>query len=150
MGGSPLDNVWLRERVMRHAVPLKRNFRMTTMRAFHLAAKAAVRAHPEWNGCAADRRCEVWAEGGEERARALAHARFFQEATPVKPDRGSPWTDPEMVECAEIPVPATSIVPAEETVFGWDDRVLALEGPEAAKRQTAPPNPDPSKKLDQH
>lgn len=119
------------------------------MRAFHLAAKPAVRAHPEWNGCAADRRCEVWTEGGEERARALAHARFFQRSTPADPDRTSPWTDPEMVECAEIAVPAESAVPVDEAVFGWDDRVLAAAGPAAAIRQSPPPNPDPTKKLDQ-
>jgi hypothetical protein len=120
------------------------------MRAFHLAAKPAVKTHSDWNGCATDRRCEVWTTGGEGRARELAHLRFFQEVTPTNPDQTSPWTDPEMVECAEIEVPPDSIIPAVETVFGWEDRVLAEAGPRAARRQAPPLNPDPSKKLDQH
>ena len=120
------------------------------MRAFHLLAKEAVTAHPDWNGCAADRRCEVWTKGDEARARLLAHERFWQEATPVDPDRASPWTDPEMVECGEVQIPPQSVVPVSETVLAWDDRILTAAPAQAQTGQAPAPNPDPTKKLDQH
>ena len=120
------------------------------MRAFHLLAKKAVAAHSDWNGCAADRRCEVWADGDEARARQLAHEKFWQEATPVNPDRTSPWTDPAMVECDEVPIPPHSVVPVNETVFDWENRILTAAPRRAQSDQVPAPNPDPTKKLDQH
>jgi hypothetical protein len=121
------------------------------LRAFHLAAKNAVKSHPDWNGCTADRQCEVWTDGDEDRARALAHRKFWQEATPVKPDSSSPWTDPELVECHEIGVPAKAAAPADEVVFAWDQRMLASpEAPRTQGGQAAGAARDPTKKLDQH
>jgi hypothetical protein len=120
------------------------------LRAFHLSAKKAVTAHPSWNGCAADRRCEVWTVSDEARARQLAHEKFWQEATPADPDQTSPWTDPAMVVCDEIPVPPHSVVPVNDTVFIWGDRILRAPSPQPQQGQTPAANADPTKKLDQH
>ena len=121
------------------------------MRAFHLLAKPATGAHSDGNGCTADRRCEVWTDSDEARARALAHTKFWQEATPVNPDSTSPWTDPEMVDCAEVSGVQDGPVPAAEAVFAWDDRLIARETADGPRKTEKPASePDPSKKLNQH
>jgi len=120
------------------------------MRLFHLAAKEKVSAHPEWNGCTTDRRCQVWTTSDEARARELAHAKFWQEATPVKADRTSPWTDPDMVTCAEADILPGMPVPVDEAVFGWEDRVVSPVPIHAGRDGgNSAPSEDPSKKLDQ-
>ena len=90
------------------------------MRLFHLAAKDGTARHTDWNGCTPDRRCQVWADGGEDRARAIAHAKFWQASTPVDPDQSSPWMDPELVICEEAHILPGMTVPSAEEVFGWD------------------------------
>lgn len=90
------------------------------MRLFQLMAKEVTTSHPDWNGCTRDRRCQVWADGGEDRARDLAHGRFWQESTPVDPDQTSPWTNPELVICQEAAILPDMPVPSVEEVFGWD------------------------------
>jgi hypothetical protein len=123
------------------------------VRVFHLTAKPATASHTDWNGCSLDRQCRVWAKGDAAHARALAHKRFWQESTPVAPDRTSPWTDPEMVDCAEAGVLPGMPVPVEQAVFGWDDRVLSplldQSSPHVGPAWDNGQNPDPSRKLDQ-
>ncbi len=124
------------------------------MRVFHLTAKTGTASHPDWNGCSLDRRCQVWTQGDEAHARELAHKKFWQESTPVNPDRTSPWTNSEMVECAEAAVLPGMPVPVEDAVFSWGDRVRSPvghpAGSEGALHAVPRPSPDPTKKLDQH
>lgn len=118
------------------------------MRMFYLTAKPATRTHTFWNGCTLDRACQVWTEGDEARARELAHAKFWQEATPADADKSSPWTDPELVDCAEGEIVPGMPIAVEEAVFGWEDRVIGPGQPAASNDNRTVE--DPSKKLDQH